>query len=404
VAAAPPASEPGAAILERMAAHRERILIIKPSSLGDVVHALPVLAALRRAYPRAHIAWLAGSSFAPLLAGHPLLDEVIRFDRAHYGRMWRSPRAFVDFWRFVSQMRRRRFDLVIDLQGLIRSGLLSYFSGARQRVGFRDAREGAWLFYSQRVTPPAAAEHAVDRNLSLARALGLRVEAPEFPLNIGPGERAAAEKLLAEAAGEPVGSFTAVLPGARWESKRWPPERIAELIGRIHDERLPRCVLLGAPADREIGGRIVAACRIPVVDLIGRTTLRQLAALIDLADRVVCHDSGPLHIAAALEKPTAAIFGPSNPQRTGPYSPAARVITHPLACAPCYRRTCPLGHHDCMQQLAVETVFARVRDLPGGRNRATSTSAGRDGPVRAHEAAGRNTGASSPSPARQNAT
>ena len=359
-----------------MATLPRRILIIKPSSLGDIVHALPVLVALRESYPYAHIAWLVGNSFAPLLEGHPLLDEVIRFDRARYGRMWRSPRVFVDFWRFVVRLRRRRFDLVIDLQGLIRSGLFSWFSGARQRFGFATAREGAWLFYSCRVRPPASAEHAVDKNLSIVKALGLRVESPQFPLSLRPAERAAARELLTEAAGQQVGSLTAVFPGARWETKRWPPERIGALVDRIHAAGLPRCVLLGAPGDRAFAEQVKSACRSGVIDLVGRTALRQLAALVDAADRVVCHDSGPLHIAAALDKPTITIFGPSSPVRTGPYSTAAKVITHPIECAPCYRRVCPLGHHDCMRRLTVEAVFEQVCGLPGLQARQSPTGTG----------------------------
>jgi lipopolysaccharide heptosyltransferase I len=341
----------------------QRILIIKPSSLGDVVHALPVLAALRRASADAQIAWLVNDGLAPLLEGHPLLDEVIRFDRVRYGRMWRSPRVFFDFWRLVAQLRRRRFDLVIDLQGLIRSGMLCRFSGAEQRVGFAEAREGAWLFYSRRVRGPDPGAHAVDRNLAVVRALGLSVDRPEFPLGLRAAERVAAAELLARAAGERVASFTAVVPGARWETKLWPVEKIAELIDRLHAEGLARCVLLGARDERAFAERIGAACRSGVIDLVGRTSLRQLAALLDLAERVVCHDSGPLHIAAALGKPTVALFGPTNPERTGPYSDAARVVTHPVACAPCYRRACPYEHQDCLRRLEVETVLAEVRGL-----------------------------------------
>lgn len=359
-----------------MQASAERILIIKPSSLGDVVHALPVLAALREAYPDAHIAWLASNRFAPLLENHPLLDEVIRFDRARFGKMWRSPGVFLEFWRFAAEIRRKRFQLVVDLQGLLRSGLLSFFSGAKHRFGFRDAREGAWLFYSRRVSCPASTEHAVEKNLAVAWALGLCVDRPEFPLGLRPAERVAARELLAEAAGETLSSFTAVIPGARWETKRWPAERIGALIDRIHAEGLPRCVLLGAPGDRPFADEVLASCRSwvvghgdptlrGVVDLVGRSALRQLAALIDLADCVVCHDSGPMHIAAALGKPTVAVFGPTDPARTGPYSHAASVVTHPIECAPCYRRVCPYQHHGCMQRLDVETVLAQVRAVCG---------------------------------------
>ena len=325
------------------------------------MHALPVLAALRSAYPDAHIAWLVNRTFAPLLAGNPLLNEVIEFDRRRYGRMWWNLRANLAFWRFVAEIRSRRFDLVIDLQGLIRSGLLAWFSGARRRVGLATAREGAWVFYNQRVRPDADVEHAVDKNLALVRAIGVKAETPEFPLGLQDQERSAARRILAKSAGREIEHFTAVMPGARWDSKRWSTEKLAALIDRMHEAGLPHCVLLGGPDDHELAAEIVSRCRTPVVDLIGQTSLRELTALIDLADQVVCHDSGPMHIAAALGKPTVAVFGPTNPRRTGPYSPAARVVTHEIDCAPCYRRECPLGHHDCMQKLAADKVFEAVR-------------------------------------------
>jgi heptosyltransferase-1 len=339
-----------------------RILLIKPSSLGDIIHALPVLAAIRRSWPQAHVAWLVGSNFASLLAEHPMLDEVIAFDRERFGRMWRNPSIFAEFWRFVGQIRGRRFDLVIDLQGLMRSAILSYFGGVPTRVGFADAREGAWLFYNRRVRCPAQAEHAVQKNLHLAQTLGLAVEPVEFPLPVSAGERREADELLTAAAGVPMSGITAVVVGARWESKLWPAARFAELIDRVHADGGPRCVLLGAAADRGLASAVADACRGErPVDLVGRTTLRQLVALLERAEQVICLDSGPMHIAAALNKPLVSLFGPTNPERTGPYSPEARVVRVPLPCSPCYRRTCPLGHHNCMQKLAVDQVLTCVR-------------------------------------------
>jgi len=338
-----------------------RVLLIKPSSLGDIVHALPVLAALRETWPTVHIAWLCGRSLAPLLERLSLLDEVIPFDRARYGRMWRSLPAFLDFWRFAGELRRRRFDLVIDLQGLIRSGLLAFLSGAPRRVGFADARELAWLFYTQRVPCPPTARHAVEKNLYLGRFLGLAAGPPRFPLGLTADEVAAARELLALAAGRPMEAFIAVIPGARWESKRWPAERLAQLIDAMHSEGMPPCVLLGSPEERRSTDRILAACRSRPLDLVGRTSLRELPALLSLAKLVVCHDSGPMHLAAALNRPLVAIFGPTSPQRTGPYSPLARVVTNPVPCAPCFARRCPLGHHDCMQKLEIAAVLEQVR-------------------------------------------
>ena len=343
-------------------ANPRRILLIKPSSLGDIVHALPVLAALREAYPAAHIAWLVGNASAPLLEGHPLLDEVIPFDRRRYGRMLQSPRILLDFLRFVAGLRRRQFDMVVDLQGLIRSGFLSWASGARRRVGFAAARECAWVFYSERVRCGEADCHAVAKNLRVARALGLHVETPAFPLGLRAAELAAARALLTAAAGRPLANFTALIAGARWATKRWRVDRLAGLIDRLHTEGYPPCVVLGAADDRAFADQIVQASATPVVDLVGRTTLRELCAVIALSDLVISHDSGPMHIAAALGKPLVALFGPTDPARTGPYCDSARVVALPLPCAPCLRRHCPLGHHACMQQLELETVLGHVRE------------------------------------------
>lgn len=341
----------------------QRILLIKPSSLGDIVHALPVLAGLRASFPQAHIAWLIGSSFASLLEGHPLLDEVIPFDRRRYGRLWRDPRVAWEFAGFLRGLRRRRFDLVLDLQGLLRSGIMALASGAPRRIGFARSREPAGVFYTQRVACPPAVEHAVDRNVHLARAAGVTIERIEFPLALRDAERRDAARLLAEdglAAGE---SYVAVLPGARWPSKRWSPQQFAKLIDLLQAERAGRCVLLGGAEERDTAGQIANGCASRPIDLVGRTSLRQLVALLAGAERVVCVDSGPMHIAAALGRPLVALFGPTNPARTGPYSPRARVVTNPVPCAPCYRRICPLGHQDCLARLGPQAVLERVREL-----------------------------------------
>jgi lipopolysaccharide heptosyltransferase I len=345
-----------------------RILLIKPSSLGDIVHALPVLAALRRRWPDAHIAWLVGAGFAPLLDDHPLIDQVIRFDRKRYGQMWWNPAASIAFWRFVARVRRMRFDLVIDLQGLVRSGLLAWFCGARRRIGFGKAREGAWLFYNERVSVSADVRHAVERNLCVARQLGLPVDPIEFPLAVTDDERDRARALLIGQGCDTPESFTAVLPGARWPTKQWPPERFSAAIDALQAQGAC-CVLLGAPDERPLGDRIAAACETTPVNLIGLTSLRELVGLLSLADRVLCCDSGPMHIAAALGRPMTALFGPTDPKRTGPFGAPAGVVRRELPCSPCRRRVCPLGHHACMAELSVATVLRSVREPSPGESR-----------------------------------
>ena len=196
---------------------------------------LPVLRQAREAYPQAHIAWLVSTGFAPLLDGHPLLNEVIPFDRRRFGRMLQSPRVLLDFLAFVRGVRRRRFDLVIDLQGLVRSGFLAWASGARRRIGFADARELAWIFYTRHVRVPPTMLHAVEKNLAVLAPLGLNEAAPRFPVALRPEERQSAQAKLAEAAGGSVPArFVAVLPGARWESKLWPAS-----LGGTLDARTP---------------------------------------------------------------------------------------------------------------------------------------------------------------------
>lgn len=343
--------------MARPAPAAPRILILKPSSLGDIVHGLPVLAGLRHTWPDAHIAWLVGRSFASLLDGHPHLDEIIVFDRKRLGAMGWNPAAFIDFWRLVARLQRGRFDWVIDLQGLARSGLLSWFSGARRRVGFASARELAWLFYTLRVTTPIADEHAIEKNLRVLEALGAARAPDGVVLPIRDEDREAAARLLRERQIDPHGDFVAVLPGARWDSKRWPPGNYVELIERLWRDASRASVLLGASDERALCDEIAGRCSTPVANLAGRTHLMQLAAVLERASLVVSQDSGPMHLAAALDRPLVALFGPTSPLRTGPHHPAARVVRLSLPCSPCYRRRCPLGHHACMKDLSVAALL-----------------------------------------------
>lgn len=363
---------------ERPADTPRRILIIKPSSLGDIVHALPVLAALRRRFPAAHIAWMVNTQFAPLLDGIAELDEIIPFDRRGYGRMHRSRGMFVGFWRFALGLRRRRFDLVVDLQGLFRSGFLAWFSGARRRVGFAGTREMASGFYTQRVNCPADVTHAVDRNRRVAAAVVGTAVAAEFPLSVRVEEQTRARALVAEVAGRRVERFVAVIPGARWETKQWPAEKFAAVIDLLHARGGPPAVLLGSPDEAATVERVSAATEAPTVNLVGRTTLRELAAVLSCSAAVVCNDSGPMHIAAALDVPTVALFGPTDPARCGPYSPAARVVRTGVACSPCYisrLAACPYELR-CLRELDAGQVVDAVHGL-GRRAAGGQTCAGR---------------------------
>lgn len=342
----------------------ERILLIKPSSLGDVIHALPVLGGLRKRYPTARIDWLIGSPFASLLAEHPLIDALVEFDRKRFGRLWRSPAAALAFVRFIRRLRQPRYDLVVDLQGLFRTGFFAYTTGAKTRIGFGDARESAPRFYTHRLVGGSGNVHAVDRYLQVGDLLGFTPGPVRFALPLTDTDRTSAAALLRNQASRPDTRLVAIAPGARWETKCWLPERYARTIDALHDSDADiACVLLGGPEETPRCAEITARCRTTPLDLTGQTSLRQLVALIERADLVICQDSATAHIAAALDRPLVCITGPTNPLRTGPYRRLPDVVWLEPECAPCYLRRlsqCPHDHR-CMRDLTVEQVVAAAR-------------------------------------------
>lgn len=339
-----------------------RILIVKPSSLGDVIHALPVLHGLRARYPNAVIDWLIGAPFGPILDGQTGLRDVLIFERGRYGRMLRDATAGRHFLGFLAELRRRHYDLVIDLQGLFRTGFLTWATGAPVRLGFGSARELAWLFYNRRIDTPDPDEHAVDRYWRVAVMLGFADEPIRFDLSVADGARDAVAALLREHGVRDEQPFLAVVPGARWETKRWPAESFAQLIAGLAP-RVP-CVLLGSSGEAALCDSIASFSRARPVNLAGRTGILEMCALIDRAAVTVCHDSAALHVAVALGRPAVCLTGPTNPRRTGPYRRMEDVVRLELDCSPCYLRRisqCPYDHR-CMRELAVETVAAAVQE------------------------------------------
>jgi lipopolysaccharide heptosyltransferase I len=327
----------------------QRILIIKPSAIGDVVHALPVLNLLRRRWPDATIDWLVTPACAGLLEGHPQLDEPVLFNRRRFGKGWHNPRAAWDLLKWTLQLRRRRYDLVIDLQGLFRSGWIGWTTGAPRRVGFADARELGWLFYTDRVRLDSLECHAVDRYLKIARSLGCGAEPVEFQFATTDADRQAVAQRLGG-----VERFAVVLPGTNWQTKRWPIEHFAALVEPLQRQFGLQTVVAGGPGDAELAAKIPGA-----LNLAGQTSLRQLTALLERADLVIANDSGPMHIAAALGRPLVTLFGPTNPTRTGPFNRPDTVLRLDIACSPCYSRKC--SHQSCLQWLAPRAVLESAR-------------------------------------------
>ncbi len=326
------------------------ILIIKPSSIGDVVHTLPIWNLLHRRYPQARISWLVAPSCAGIIDGLPEL-RLLRFERQGWAKAWYKPSAAAELLRFGRDLRRDRYDLVIDVQGLFRSASFAFLTGAPIRIGFANARELAWMFYTHRIPVPTMDQHAVDRYLSLLPAIGCPSSPVEFPFPLTDAHRQAARGMLGT-----IARFAVLCPGANWATKRWPIERFADLVRPLKDRFGLDCVVAGGPEVADLGNRIPGT-----TNLCGKTSLMQLAALFEAASLVIANDSGPMHIASALGRPLVAIFGPTNPIRTGPYGRMETVVRANLDCMPCYSRTCTKHNHRCLQELGIEPVLATAQ-------------------------------------------
>jgi lipopolysaccharide heptosyltransferase I len=334
----------------------QRIALLKPSALGDIIHSLPVLTALRHRFPAAHITWIVNRSYEALLVGHRDLDATLPFDRAAAARGPFS--ALITWGRFLRTLRRQEFDLVVDLQGLFRSGVMARASGAPRRLGLSTAREGATWFYTD-VVPVADfnAVHAVDRYWRIAEALGVGDLQKEFhvPLTADAGRWADAE--LADC----PRPWLMLGPGSRWVTKRWPPESFAYLARRAQAEHGGTVVLVGAPNETELSADVQRRITGPSVDLTGRTSLPQLAAVLARADVMLANDTGPLHLAAALGRPVVAPYTCTKVLLNGPYGAASGAVESRVWCQGSYLKRC--GRMECMDELTPERLWPHLREV-----------------------------------------
>lgn len=341
-----------------------KILILKPSSLGDVVQALPVLRLLKAHWPDAEIFWWIDSALAPLLEGDADLAGVVRFER----RRWARPRHWPEMFRSVRWMRAQNFDLVIDLQCLARSGAFAWLARGQFLVGLDEVREGARGFYDVAVPRRSFHTHAVDWYLSVLPVLGVPVHnnftwLPERPEIAAAVERKWPGVLPHPASRVPrTPRLIALQPGARWQNKRWPVEHFAELARRLAGN-FPDAhfAILGAKDDQLLGEIISQTAPARCLNLCGRTSLPEMVEWIRRCDLMVTNDTGPMHAAAALGTPLVALFGPTEPRRTGPYGRLETVLRLDLPCSPCLKSRCHFERPDeCLRALAPAQVLAQV--------------------------------------------
>ncbi len=328
-----------------------KVLILKPSSLGDVVHALPVARMLKRHLPSSEIFWWIDAGLAPLLQSDPDLTGVVEFQR----QRWRSPLRWMEALRSLWSIRSHRFDLAIDLQALARSAVVAWLSGARRVIGLGDPREGAPTFHDSSIPRPSYNTHAVDWYLEVLRLTGtpLRWDFEWLP-------RSDSVRTSIHRRWQVEDSPWILLqPGARWPNKRWPEENFRDLITAL-GQKYPRVRfgILGSAAESTLGQSLAAAVPGRCLDLTGKTSLPEMIEWIRAAKLLISNDSGPMHIAAAVGTPVAAVFGPTEPSRTGPYRQWEGVLQKSLECVPCMSSRC---HHPqplaCMKAVTPQEVL-----------------------------------------------
>jgi len=342
-----------------------RFLIIRLGAVGDIVHTLPLAAALRDAHPEAHITWAAEPSPSMVLQGNPDLDEVLTVDT----RAWRRNLpggGFAVLRRDLRAVRDVGADVAIDAQGLIKSGILALASGAGIRVGFehRFCREGMNIFFTtHRAFPPGGPHHVVEKNLSLLAPLGIPSPSPgafRFPLAEMPEEAEGAESFLRREGLAESRPLLIVHPGAGWPTKRWDPARWARLADAWTAKTGGGVLLTWGPDEEEIARRVAAAMRTSP-KVAPKTDIREMTSLIRRCDVFAGGDTGPLHLAAALGVRCLAIMGPTEPSRNGPWGQGHVVLHHRLACSGCHLRACP--DIECLDRIGVDEAVRRLEML-----------------------------------------
>lgn len=324
----------------------KKILIVKPSSLGDIMHSLPFLQATKDTFPSSEIHWVITKGLEGLLEDHPLINKLYVIKKDQWKNLRKIKENIAEVRKLFKELN-EAYDMVVDLQGLLRSGLLSYAAKAPIRVGFKEAREGSSFFYTHKVIGGEEI-HAVDRYLKIAAAFGCKIEKTGFPMPpIKELEKAANLK-------KELGDYAVIVPGARWKTKIWHYERFGTLALMLDI----KTVIVGSEADIEISKSIEDKSDGKALSIAGKTDIKELICIIRNARYVISNDSGPMHIASALGIPVVAIFGPTNPVRTGPYGDNHITLKSDISCSPCYKKSCK--NIRCMDDISVEKVYDAI--------------------------------------------
>jgi heptosyltransferase-1 len=338
------------------------ILIVKLSSLGDVIQAMPAICALRRGYPSAHITWIVEEYAGEILLDHPSIDRVLILSRRNWLKNslipWRSKQTILEMSSFIKALRDRVYDLVIDLQGLFKSGIVVWMSNGKRRVGYDRTRELSYIFLNERHTPFDPDRHAIERYLNLVLAIGGKEGSIEYGIKIGEENRKMVERILEDkgiSRDEPV---VIISPFARWSTKLWDQKRFAKLADILIDRYKVKVILTGGVNEKDYVKGIVSSMRFGAIDLSGKIGLKEMAFLCTRAKLMISTDTGSMHLASAMGLPVVALFGPTAPWRTGPYGNSHSIVRKAIECSPCFRKRCK--NRKCMLSIEVEEVLEKV--------------------------------------------
>jgi len=337
----------------------KNVLIIRLSSIGDVIHCTPVARSLKISCPDCKITWLIGGVAAELLTYNPYVDEIIVWSREKFEKHLRCF-EFKEAWEMWKSLREqlatRSFDVVLDIHGLFLSGMIAKLAKTSRRIGMSQARELNSQFMTETAAP--CGPHITDKYLGVLRPLGITAVDHQMFLALSEKEKAFAENFLAAEGIAPHDKFIVVIPGTTWLSKNWPTDLFAQTIQLLGKDF--KILLCGGRAEIELGEKIQQQAGVTLVNAVGKTGLLQMAALIARGTVVIAGDTGPLHIAAALQVPTVSIFGPTNPATYGPLGLGNAILVNNLPCSFCHKGKCPKGNAICMSSITPQAVAAQV--------------------------------------------
>ena len=330
--------------------HEDRFLIVRLTALGDILHTVPAVAALRTAHKNAKIDWVVDRKWAPVLEGSPAINEVIPFDR----------RSALGALECVERLRENRYSCAIDFQGLYKSSILAALSGAPRRVGFERAwarEEGAAMLYTERVSPVGC--HVAELNYSLAQRAGAsRPKTPEYPLRVPAGGAASVRARLHDLG--IAGDYIAVGPGGSWRAKCWPSERYGDFCRELARKFEMRVVVIHGPGEKRIAEEVLRSAA-PAQPTLISTTIEELMGLLAHARCLVAADSGPLHLAAALGTPVVGLYGPTDPARNGPFVSNAAIVHKARPEEISYKRR--VEYSPAMLRITTEDAMAATESL-----------------------------------------